>query len=127
VPYSDLTNKETLPNVGDLIINLIDGKFLKVSSLDNSECYCTLIAVSGTGGGGGGGGGTPTTKENISLTVRNRYPNILHNSSSEFFYKVVASDAEGNPVYGSIYPITVTVALGRNNILTINTYSKPEE
>lgn len=126
VPYNLLENKEASPNVGDLIINLSDGKFLKVSAIEEEECYCSLIAVSGTGGGGGGDGPSSSSKESVSLTVFNRYPVLLYNSDLEYEYKVVVTDAEGQPVYGSIYPVTFTVALGRNTIYTNNIYSKED-
>jgi hypothetical protein len=126
VPYNLLENKEASPNIGDLIINLSDGKFLKVSAIEEEECYCSLIAVSGTGGGGGGDGPSSSSKESVSLTIFNRYPVLLYNSDLEYEYKVVVTDAEGQPVYGSIYPVTFTVALGRNTIYTNNIYSKED-
>lgn len=54
---SELEDPNAKPNVDDLIIN-VDGKFLRVTSINfDGSFVCALIAVSGSGGGSGGGGG----------------------------------------------------------------------
>lgn len=66
----DLESEE-LPNVDDLILNIEDGGFYRVTELlDDTLFSAERIAVSGTGGGGGGGtGGDSSTQPVINLVT----------------------------------------------------------
>lgn len=125
VPFSALKDSNNIPNPNDLIINLTDGKFLKVSTIEATECYCDLIAVSGTGGGGGGGGGS-SSKEKAVLSIPNRAVTMLYNTDYDFKYNLHVLDAEGNPVYGPLYRIQISVGLGKTLIHQETVYSSEE-
>ena len=107
-----------IPNTNDLIINLSDGKFLKVVTVENDACYCDLIAVSGTGDGP-----TTSSKESVKLSIPKREVTMLYDSDYNFEFNVYVTDEEGNPVYGQLYPIQIKVGLGRTELYSATVYS----
>lgn len=124
VSYDTIKDLNGIPNVNDLIINLSDGKFLKIASIEETACYCDLIAVSGTGGGGDGP--SSSSKESLKLSIPKREVTMLYNSDYDFEFNVYATDEEGNPVYGQLYPIQIKVGLGRTELYSATVYSSPE-
>ena len=94
---SDLEDQTLSVNVGDLIIN-IDGRFLKVNSLQSDGSFiASLIAVSGTGGGTGGGGGTGPITGTASITnLMSQRLNYRYGDTIKLKFKFVSTYADGS-------------------------------
>jgi hypothetical protein len=62
---------EELPEIDDLILNVKDGSFYRVTRRDETELTveATKLTISGSGGGSGGGGGTGGGGGYISRTL----------------------------------------------------------
>ena len=122
----DLENNEASVNMDDLIIN-IDGKFLRVSSLQGDGSFiCSLLAVSGTGGGGGSGGGGGVTLGSAAISsLINQSFAYRYGDQVYIKFKFSSTYADGTPSGSAIATLHVNngvavheveIAQGENEI-----------
>ena len=124
----DLENNEASVNMDDLIIN-VDGKFLRVTSLQGDGSFiCSLIAVSGTGGGGGGSGGgdggVSLGSASISSLINQSFA-YRYGDKAYIKFKFTSTYADGSPSGSAIATLHVNngvavheveIAQGENEI-----------
>lgn len=83
---NDIDGDQT-PNVDDLILNIPDGGFYRVTSVFEDEVIGLKIAMSGSGSGGGSGGGTPTSdRPKIQLSNEISYFEISNPENMKIKY-----------------------------------------
>ena len=93
---ADLENSDASVNIDDLIIN-IDGKFLRVSSLQPDGSFiCSLIAVSGSGGGGSGGGGVNVGSASITSLISQSF-SYRYGDKVVVKFNFTSTYADGSP------------------------------
>ena len=126
VKYNQLVQDSPNPNVGDLIINLPDGKFLKVEMLEEIWCQCSLVAISGTGNRPGGPGGDIEV-DNSYMKLETKEATVVMQKYGDCILSVMPRvwNVEGTEVSGPHYPVFITVVRGTNDIL-LNTVLYPE-
>lgn len=80
---------------GDLILNIPDGSFYRVVSLDDDLITTNRITISGSGDGNGPG--TSNTGEMTFDRLSDQYMTVLHQSECRIGFVVSAVDAAGEP------------------------------
>ena len=94
---NDLEDPDASVNLDDLIIN-VDGKFLRVSTLQSDNSFiCSLIAVSGTGGGGGSGGGGVSIGSASITSLINQSFNYRYGDKVKVKFNFISTYADGSP------------------------------
>ena len=94
---NDLEDPDASVNLDDLIIN-VDGKFLRVSTLQSDNSFiCSLIAVSGTGGGGGSGGGGVSIGSASITSLINQSFNYRYGDKVKVKFNFTSTYADGSP------------------------------
>lgn len=112
--FSQLVDENSKPKVDDLLVNITNGKFLRVNESEFNDdvgeqvLTCSVLAISGTGGGGGGEG--PTTNNGTAKIdyIGSSSLTVLKDSPCNINYLLTATDSAGDPVYS---PGTATWAV----------------
>lgn len=91
-----IEGKQT-PNVDDLILNIPDGGFYRITDIDEENITATKIAVSGSGGGGSGGVDSNQGSVQINL-ITPAQSSVISGKDYYIEFEVVAKDSAGDPV-----------------------------
>lgn len=101
----------TIPNPDDLILNIPDGCFYRVLTVDRDAeiIHAGRLTIAGSGGSGGSGGGGSTENKGKTDIVRLTPQNVtvLYGSKYEIGFNVKAVDASGAPTGNGRYRLTV--------------------
>ena len=139
---NDDPSRLNIPNKDDLILNIPDGCFYRVMSI-NGTGYDTIVATEKLTIAGGGGGGTDDPSDLGKYTLTATTPKaitILYGSEYSIGFSAEASDSSGSPTGNGTYelyvqnikvaqgiakqgsnslPVTEYLALGDNTIKVI--------
>lgn len=108
---NDNPDSFTIPNVDDLILNIPDGCFYRVSSIEENEGNILILTekltIAGSGGGSGEGGGG-TTQGTVTMDrLTNQTATILYEQDYNIGFKLFAADSSGEQTGNGTYDLYV--------------------
>lgn len=128
---NDDPSRLNIPNKDDLILNIPDGCFYRVVSI-NGTGYDTVVATEKLTIAGGGGGGTDDPSDLGKYTLTATTPKaitILFGSEYSIGFSAEASDSSGSPTGNGTYELYVQgikvgqgIAKQGSNILPVTEY-----
>ena len=102
----------TIPNIDDLILNIPDGCFYRVNSIEQSEedilILTEKLTIAGSGGGGGSEGGGGTTSGTVTMDrLTSQTATILYEEPYEIGFNLYAADSSGEQTGSGTYDLYV--------------------
>lgn len=99
----------TIPNKDDLILNIPDGSFYRVLSVDKDSEIATVgrLTIAGSGGGGGGGGQVENKGKTEIKFLTPQNTTVLYGTKYEIGFNVKAVDASGATTGNGRYRLLV--------------------
>lgn len=90
---------DNMPGVDDLILNIPDGGFYRVLSVDEVEIQTQRLAISGTGGGGSGSGGGPSNEGSLVINyITPQNSSTITGVDYYIDFEIVAKDSAGDDI-----------------------------
>ena len=123
-----------VPNINDLILNVPDGCFYRVTAIDGQGADIVItgykLTIAGSGGGGGGG---DSDNSNVGSVIMDRLTQqrvtTLYGSPYSIGFKLTATDSSGEPTGNGQYELYINnvskekgVAKQGDNYLEISNY-----
>ena len=88
-----------VPEKDDLILNIPDGGFYRVLSVDEVEIQTQRLAISGTGGGGSGSGGGPSNEGSLVINyITPQNSSTITGVDYYIDFEIVAKDSAGDDI-----------------------------
>lgn len=101
----------TIPNIDDLILNIPDGCFYRVNSIEQSEEDISILTekltIAGSGGGGGSEGGGTTSGTVTMDRLTSQTATILYEEPYEIGFNLYAADSSGEQTGSGTYDLYV--------------------
>lgn len=101
----------SLPNIGDLILNIPDGCFYRVTEVDGTDEEAIIstekLTIAGSGGSGGGSGGAESLAGLIYNRITPQYVDTLKDYACNIEFEVKATDTSGENTGPGVYRVRV--------------------
>lgn len=105
------SSSPTIPNIDDLILNIPDGCFYRVMSIDNVNGEIIIntekLTIAGTGGGGGTGDGPGSAAGVIFNRLTNQVVTTLYQKNYSIGFYVKATDGSGEVTGNGTYELFI--------------------
>ena len=111
----------TIPNIDDLILNIPDGCFYRVSSIDETDegifILTEKLTIAGSGGGGGGGGGGGSVGSVTMDRLTPQTATILYEQEYKVGFNLNAVDSSGEQTGNGLYDVYVNGVKKLSNLV----------
>jgi hypothetical protein len=111
----------TIPNIDDLILNIPDGCFYRVSSIDETDegifILTEKLTIAGSGGGGGGGGGGGSVGSVTMDRLTPQAATILYEQEYKVGFNLNAVDSSGEQTGNGLYDVYVNGVKKLSNLV----------